>query len=311
MDDYNFNEEDGRYAPPRQAPVYDPGPNWNGGVPPGPPAPRYDYNNGSPVDQPLTPGYGWEWHGPQTPEWDQDTKQWNYGVWDEAMGRGLGYVDSPNTTPGPPPPPPTNGGGRVPPMGGGINVPSSTLPGDIQGVFNTPPTKTPIQSMYQDALLKFMSQSQETPSLEDGILRPQSEVYRVSQQRNQERSRRSAVERAAATGLSGSGGLGRKIDRGIQEQNFNTAQYNANLLGSELNRRRESLLAALSLASQTGNSEATRELQKQLAEVSAKMQQQSLNLQGQLGMGDLDLRWALGTEGLNQNALQLIMNGTR
>lgn len=349
MDDYNYNEEEGRYAPPRpqtgfgspgyqgpQGPYvigYDPGPNWNGGVAPPPSDPYQNYNGGSPVDAPLQPGHGWEWSGPigtseTQPLWNSGPNNWEYGRWNQVAGRGLGYQPQNTNTGGGTPPPSGGGGGAVPPIQPKpINVPGSTLPADIQAQFNTTPTKTPIQSAYQDALLKYMTRSQETPSLNDSILGPQAEVYRVQQQRNQERNRRGAVERAAASGLGSSGALDRKIEQGRQEQNFNTAQYNANLLGGELDKRRQELLAALQLASASGDAEAARELQQRLAQVSAMMQQQGLNLQGQLGQGDLSLRLmqtllgndqfydqlgintALNLEGLNQSALARFFGG--
>jgi hypothetical protein len=294
------------------APGYDPGANWNGGTPPPPPAPRYDYNGGSPVDQALTPGHGWEWQGPQTPTWDMSNNQWNHGVWQEVSGRGLGYV-APTVNPPPPPPPPgpdNRGRGSVPSIGGGgSRGPGATLPADILALFNKVPEKTPIQSAYQDALLKYMKRSQETPTLDDPILGPQTEVFRAANQRNTERNRRSAVERASAQGQNQSGYVDNLIQDGVQKQGFNNSQFNANLLGGELTKRREELQAGLRMAAATGDAEATRELQTRLAQVSAAMQQQGLNLQGQLGFGDLDLRWALGSEQLNQNALQLIMRG--
>lgn len=323
------------------APGYDPGPNYNGGTPPGAPSPYNEYNGGSPVNAPLQAGYGWEWSGPQSPMWNMSTNNWDFGSWNQVQGRGLGLVNptgGPGPTGGPTPPPPTGGGGgprptfggggAVPSLGNsGINVPSSTLPGDISALFGKVPEKTPIQSAYQDALLKYMARSQETPTLDDSILGPQTEVFRAQQQRNQERNRRVASERAAASGQSQSGYLDNLINKGIQEQAFNTASFNANLLGSEMGKRREELQAALQLANATGNAEAARELQTRLAQASAMMQQQALNLQGQLGSGDLAMRMmlaqmgnnqfydqlgvntALNLEGLNQRALQLIMNG--
>jgi hypothetical protein len=197
----------------------------------------------------------------------------------------------------------------VPSIGG--SGPSSQLPPDILGLFNKAPEKTPIQSAYQDALLKYMGKAQQTPSLEDSTLAPQVEVFRAANQRSTERNRRAAVERASASGQggSGSGYLDNVINQGVQQQGFNNASFNANLLGSEMGKRREELQAGLQLASATGNAEATRELQERLAQVSAAMQQQGLALQSQLGNGDLDLRRLLGTEQLNQNALQLIMRG--
>jgi hypothetical protein len=319
MQDDNYLEEEGRYAPPPPRPNFpapftsDPGPNYNGGVAPIHSDPYHNYNGGSPVDAPLQAGYGWEWAGPSglnvSATFNPETKNYEYGTWQQVAGRGIGYT--PQASAGGGSSAPTGGGGAVPSMGSPVNVPSSTLPPDILSLFNRQPSQTPVQSAYQDALLKFMGRSQETPSLNDSVLGPQTEVYRAAAQRGQERNRRAVAERAAAHGQSDSGFLDTQINKGIQEQNFNTAAFNANLLGGEMNKRREELMAGLQLARATGDAESERELRTRLAQVSAAMQQQGLNLQGQLGMGDLDLRWALGTEGLNQQALQLIMNGTR
>jgi hypothetical protein len=337
QDDENFENP---YAPPQPPKLgesgyrlpgwdagYQPGPNWNNGVAPNPSDPYNNWNNGSPVDAPLQAGYGWEWSPGASyqgnPYYNSETDQWMYGRWNQVQGKGLGYTaPSSGGGGGGAAPAPTGGNGSVPSVQPNIQVPGSTLPSDISGVFNAPTTPSPIQSAYQDALLKFMNQAQQTPSLTDPILGPQAEVYRVQQQRNQERNRRSAVERASATGMNQSGYVDRQIDKGVQEQNFNTAAFNATLMGSEMNRRREELQSALKLAQITGDAEAQRELQKRLAQVSAMMQQQGLNLQGQLGKGDLSLRLmqmlmgnnqfydqlgintALNLEGLNQNALK-------
>lgn len=337
------------YRPAPWAPDYDPGPNWNGGV-----APTGDafnnYNGGSPVDAPLQAGYGWTWEGPQTPQWNMNTNAWDMGRWNQTVGTGIGYQSTdantgihppPGNTPGPTTTPtqtapsggavpsmPAFGGGSTPALpASGITAPPATLPADIAGLFTQTPTKTPVQSAYQDALLKYMAKAQETPSLEDSTLAPQVEVFRAGAQRGQERQRLVAAERAAANGQSESGYLDNLINQGVQEQGFNTAVYNANLLGGEMGKRREELNAALQLARATGDAEATRELQARLAQASAAMQQQGLNLQGQLGGGDLALRLmqtymgndqfydqlgvntALGLEGLNQRALQIIYGG--
>lgn len=320
------------------APDYDPGPNWNNGIGPTFNDPYLQYNNGSPVNAPLTAGHGWEWSGVTSPTWNMSNNQWDYGRWNQVAGRGLGYTETPPpaggpTTGGAPTGgaptggAPTGGPGSVPPLqpGGSFKGPGSTLPGDISALFNKQPSQTPVQSAYQQALLKFMGRSQETPSLSDPTLAPQVEVYRAQQQRNQERGRKVAAERAAATGQSESGYLDNMINQGVQEQGFNTAAFNANLLGGEMNKRREELQAALQLARATGDNEAARELQTRLAQASAAMQQQGLSLQGKLGGGDLALRLmqtlmgnnqfydqlgvntALNMEGLNQRAMQFIL----
>lgn len=318
------------------APDYDPGPNWNNGIVPTYDDPYQQYNNNTPVDAPLAAGHGWEWGGATTPTWNMTNNQWDYGRWNQVEGRGIGYappvdnIDPPPTPTAPtgaPAPTPTGPGAvpSLPPTG--IAPPSSTLPADIGGLFTQTPTQTPVQNAYQDALLKYMGKAQETPSLTDSTLSPQVEVFRAQQQRNQERQRLAAAERAAATGQSESGYLDNLINKGIQDQGFNTASFNANLLGGEMGKRREELLAALQLARATGDAEAARELQTRLAQASAAMQQQGLSLQGQLGQGDLSLRLmqtmfgqdnfydqlgvntALGLENLNQTALQRILGG--
>lgn len=298
------------------APDYQPGPDWNNGIYV-PPSGRYDYNGGSPVNDPneaLQAGNGWVWEGPQTAQWNMDTNQWDRGVWQQRAGTGIGYV-KPTDTP-PPPPGPAGPTGPAPtgpgavsslPASGGMSIPGSTLPPDISALFNQTPTKTPVQSAYQDALLKYLSKSQETPSLTDSTLAPQVEVYRAQAQRGQERQRLAASERAAATGQSESGYLDNLIMKGVQDQAMNTAGFNANLLGGEMNKRRDELQAGLRLAAATGDAESARELQARLAQVSAMMSQQGLNLQGQLGQGDLALRWGLGMEGLNQRALEIML----
>jgi hypothetical protein len=280
------------------------GPNYN--QDPQLPAVHPGANQGS---GPWAPGYdpGPNWQGGQEPTpdsiWSIPDNNWTTPA-------------APAAAPAPAPAPSGGGGGgSVPPIqssapapGGGVNVPGAGLPQNILDLFNQKPTQTPIQSAYQDALLKYMNRGFQTPSLDDSILGPQTEVFRAANQRNTERERRTAVERAGA-GQSGSGYLDTMINEGVQKQGFNNAQFNSNLLGGEMDKRRNELQAALQLASTTGNQEAERELRGRLAQVQAAMQQAGLNLQGQLGKGDLDLRWALGSEGLNQNALQLIMGG--
>lgn len=345
MNDYNENEEWGRYNyQPAQAP--EPEPTYQA-VQWGQRNPPHNVEGGWQTPEGYIPhnsgnqaGYQdisyWASKGVAPTEIFNANGQTNPGWSRTEAGYEKAYPAAPPPPappgpfpPGPNPPTPRPSGGEVPsiPAGGGIGVPTSYLPPDIKQLFNTPATKTPVQSAYQDALLKFMSRSQETPSLSDPMLGPQAEVYRVQQQRNQERNRRSNVERAAATGQNQSGYLDSMINQGVQDQRTNTAAYNANLIGNEMNKRRQELLAALQLASATGDQEAMRALQEKLAQVSAMMQQQGLNLQGQLGAGDLALRQqqtqmgndqfydqlgvntALGIEGLNQRALQLLLGG--
>lgn len=322
--------------------------------------PRYEDPNYDPQNPPSGPNIPDE-PGP----WPGDP----HGTGDiiyEAPGP---PVTNTPTTPPPPPPPPTthpppttteprppglppptpSGSGSVAPLpaaGSAVPAPGPAAPdayagpswNDILALFNKKPEITPIQQSYQDALLKFMGKAQTTPTLDDPNLAPQVEQYRVQAQRNQEHQRAAAVQRASMNGQNNSGYLNNAILRGIEEQGFNTAGFNAQLLAGQYDKQRQDLQAALQLAAATGNQEAQRELQARLAQVNAAMQQQDLSLrsdlghqglalQSDLGHGDLDLRrsiaqmqnnqfydqlgvnTALGLEGLNQSALQRVLNG--
>lgn len=170
---------------------------------------------------------------------------------------------------------------------------------DVVAVLNQPRQPSPMEVAYQDALQRFLGRAQTTPSLDDADLSPQVEQYRVQAQRNQERNRAAAVQRASVNGQNNSGYLNNAILRGIEEQGFNEAGFNANLLSEAFDKQRGDLQAALQLAAATGNQEAQRDLQRRLAQVNAAMQQQGMNSQDALGWGNLDLRRELGLADLD------------
>jgi len=263
---------------------YDPGPNWNNGV------------------------------GPEGGVWNMGTN-----VWDTPAAPSFEGDDPPPRDAGPAPdprlpadpPPNTAPTGAVPsiPAGGAVSSagPAPNYGGSAQASGQSTRTPNPMQQMYQDALTRFMGRSEAAPRLDDAVLGPQTEVYRAAQQRGQESSRRSAAERAAATGQSESGYLDNLINQGVQGQNFNTAKFNAGLLGGEQDKRREELLSGLRLAAQTGDSEAMRELQGRLGFSDIDLREWMASMGNDQFYDQLGVNTALNMENLNQRALQLIM----
>jgi hypothetical protein len=203
-------------------------------------------------------------------------------------------TSAPLTAPPPPPPPPHD------PPAAGVSSPNlvSELPPQTAAYAQqTAQPQSPIQSAFQGSLLNLLNRSQQTPSLEDPALKAQSEVFRAGRQRSAERERASAAERMAQQGLGESGAFDTVVGQIENARGFDEANFNANLIGGEIQARRQELQDALRLAAATGDSESARALQKELAvmdfglrERGQGLQQQGLNLQERLGLGDLDIR---------------------
>jgi hypothetical protein len=218
----------------------------------------------------------------------------------------------------------------------GVNIPPN-LQATVGNLFASPPT-SPVQSVYQDSLLSLIQNAQRPPSLTDPTLQPASDVYRASQQRATERARSALAERAAATGTLGAGGFDAGVQQLYNEEGRNIAEYNANLVLGEMQARRQQLMQGLALAQATGNAEAARQLQTQLALLQESMgesqfgrelgfREKALGQQGTLGRGELALRLlalltgnaynydVLGSNNAfrlsdsNQRALELLLGG--
>ncbi len=188
------------------------------------------------------------------------------------------------------------------------------VPSNLQSIvgdtFQQQPA-SPIQSTYQDSLLKLIADNQKPVSLEDPQLQPASDVYRATRQREADRARSSAAERAAATGTLGAGGFDANVGQIENRKGMDIAQHDSDLVLNEMNARRQQLTQGLALAQQTGNADAERQIRTQLALLDAavnesqfgrelQFRESALGSQTQLGQGELSLRLLLG---LLQNQL--------
>ena len=164
----------------------------------------------------------------------------------------------------------------------------------------------------------------------DPAYRAQVDAYNRNSQRSAERMRASAAQRANATGTLGSGGFDGSVNRILQNQGAQEADFEAQLMQSELNAGRERQARAQQLGAGLFSQEQQQGLQERLANQSsaltgmgmnnqrdlagygaqnqrdltryggqlqaglanqgATMQQRGYNLQRDLGLSDLDFR---------------------
>jgi hypothetical protein len=139
--------------------------------------------------------------------------------------------------------------------------------------------------------------------LEDPIYQQQTKAYGVSQARDAARQRRALAERAAAGGTLHSGGFNTGVHQVLENQGEKEAQYSANLAGQRLGEREQQLDQAIQMARAVGQDDVAMQLENEKLALS----QAALQLQGQLGFGDLSLRDRLGSGQLSLgllNALQ-------
>ena len=164
----------------------------------------------------------------------------------------------------------------------------------------------------------------------DPAYRAQVDAYNRNSQRSAERMRASAAQRANATGTLGSGGFDAGVNRILQNQGAQEADFEAQLMQSELTAGRERQARAQQLGAGLFSQEQQQGLQERLANQSsaltgmgmnnqrdlagygaqnqrdltryggqlqaglanqgAQMQQRGYNLQRDLGLSDLDFR---------------------
>lgn len=294
----------------------------------------------------TTPKYG---RGPNSDsEWNTIANgiNWQDGVDDNELNQAYGNADSlaasygvqPAAGSTPAPTAPQAPAAPQTPVSPQYAVPvPKNVQGTIGNLFQQQPA-SPVQTAYSEQLLNLMNESSQPVSLADPNLSQQSETYRASRQRGTERQRSALAERAAQTGTSGAGGFDTAVGNLYGDESRDIAGNDAELVRGEMTARRAQMMQALTLAQQTGNADAARQLQTQLALLDASLNQSqftdelgfrnsALTQQGKLGQGDLALRLLalltgnqfnydqLGSQNafnladLNQRGIQNFLNG--
>lgn len=285
-DDYN------RDYPGRQHPGGVTPPTYNDPFPQ-PPAPQQsapapspydpftDYNNGSPVDAPLSSGHGWEWGG---------------GRWNQVAGRGIGFKA-----------PVVN-----PPSGGGNPQPAFAPPAPMpmmapQGP--PPQAKTPpITDEVTKMLMQRLSELKNPADLDnDPIYQKAVRANQVALMRGADRQQKALAERSAAGGTRATGGFNVGV-RGIQERaGEQGAAFSAGLAVDRLQAREAQLVEAIRLARAVGQDDIANQLEVQRLQLQSELGRGDLALRGELGRGQL----GLGYDNLGLGYADLIYRGNR
>lgn len=124
---------------------------------------------------------------------------------------------------------------------------------------------SPFTQSIRDILMQQLGQAGKAPTVDDPGIRELLAGQRLGLQRGAERQRAMAAERLAADGLADSGAA-ETARSGIEQQRGESeAQFTGQVLGGELNQRRQQLQSLLQMALASGDSESARAIQMQLA----------------------------------------------
>lgn len=131
------------------------------------------------------------------------------------------------------------------------------------------------QASLREILMGQLGQATQPVSLNSPGIREVLAGGRIGLQRGAEQQRKDAAELRA---YDGSGGLGGKafegdVNRIDQQRGESEAQMNGQVLGQELNAKRDQLNKLLTLAMSLGDSESARNIQAQLGAIQTQLQQ--------------------------------------
>lgn len=153
----------------------------------------------------------------------------------------------------------------------------------------------------QQILMQQLGQAQQSVSAASPGIAEVLAGQRIGLQRGAERQRKNAAELRA---YDQSGGVGGKafdtdVERILQQQGESEAQMTGQVLGHELDAKRQQLTQLLTLATQLGDAESARVIQAQLAAIQTQLQQsnfydtQAFNYAGLNQQGNLQTLLAL------------------
>lgn len=123
---------------------------------------------------------------------------------------------------------------------------------------------TAFQDSIRQILMQQLGALGQTPTVDDPGIRENLAGRRLALQRSAERQRSAAAESLAGGGLATSGAA-QTARGGIEQQRGEAeAQGVGQVLGAEVNQRRQALMQLLGVAIQSGDAEAARIIQKQM-----------------------------------------------
>lgn len=249
---------------------------------------------------------------PATPQYDTTTPNWNGTGMTEAQWRTRYPIQQTATdAPSAPTAPaaPASGGppGFVPGRNGGWVPPDH--PDAARGA--APSGATP-NSYYAagpsqlDRANARVTEFIDQPDFDknDPVFRGQVDQYAA----RTERARRQAIDEAAERGSTTGDGLSDAERAMITERaGQDVAGFEAELAQRELTARRDRTMESIRLALARGDSEAARNLQRELAQLDAAVKRESTAASTALGGRELDIRDRLGNRGLDLDAARVLL----
>lgn len=158
------------------------------------------------------------------------------------------------------------------------------------------------------ARLKELSNPSDVAS--DPLYQQSVRQYQIGQLRDADRQRKALAERSAATGgTTRSGGFNVGV-RAIQERaGENASKYRSDLAMERLQSREEQLVQAISAARAVGQDDIANQLELQRLQLQKELGYGDLALRGELGYGNLGLSYANLIQQANRDATRAALEG--
>lgn len=169
------------------------------------------------------------------------------------------------------------------------------------------------RAAMREIMMGRLKTAQEPVSADSPGIRELISARRLESQRGSERQRQVLAERMAAQNLGDSGAMDAGVERIEQNRSEADSGAVAEILGGELQSKRQEVMQLLQMAAQLGDTEAARTLQAQMSAIDAQIQQQQMaDVNSRFGadlgfrkssfMDDLSYKLLALQLGANQNA---------
>lgn len=166
--------------------------------------------------------------------------------------------------------------------------------------YNTNPQS---QQTYMDTLMGRLTQPT-TVDTNDPAYRQQVDTYSAAV----ERSRRNAnADAAEAAGPYASGALQGTERMNNEQASQQTAGFEADLLGREIQNKRDEVSSALSTLGGQLNNDQQAQLKRELAQLDAQLKQMGITSESDIASQELALKDKLGVGGLNLGLIQALL----
>lgn len=161
------------------------------------------------------------------------------------------------------------------------------------------------QDVLRNTYLQRVTQGTQIDAQNDPNIRQQSDAFAAAQERARRDQASDIAERFAGSGQTGAQNVEQRMlnERASQGR----ASFEADLVGRELQNRRDEINNALGSLGSMLSDDQTRALQKELAKLDAQLKQAGISSSEALGRSELALKDKLGMGGLNVDLARLLV----